>query len=189
MWWTESWPPCQIYTILRPLSRIYLFKFLFLSCRSRAWSFFTILDFSWRQHCFRADWRCKRIINIWPCRQNNQEVEMYLNSRWYFSYVIPYVLLSSSFKRYLCTYNAHKDTSLILLLINFVAAPTKTQEGKRYRRDPTSDANGVLTKLKTYLILFTAVLVMTSAPCSKRSGILFANLKIFRPCTKQRWAT
>jgi hypothetical protein len=38
-----------------------------------------------------------------------------------------------------------------LLLINFVAAPTKTQEGKRYRRDPTSGSNDVLTKLKNLL--------------------------------------
>lgn len=35
----------------------YLLKFLFLSCCSRACIFFTILDFSWMQHCWIADWR------------------------------------------------------------------------------------------------------------------------------------
>lgn len=52
---------------------------------------------------------------------------IYLNSRCYFGYVIPNVLFSSSFKRYLCTYNANKDTNLVLLLIYFVAAPTRRQ--------------------------------------------------------------
>jgi hypothetical protein len=34
------------------------------------------------------------------------------------------------------------------MLINFVAAPTKKQDGKRYRRGRTSDSNDTLTKIK-----------------------------------------
>lgn len=39
----------------------------------------------------------------------------------------------------------------------------------------------LLCTVHTYLILLSAVLVTTSAPCSKSNGILFANLNILRP--------
>ena len=47
--------------------------------------------------------------------------------------------------------------------------------------------NGNIKCFRSYLILLSAVLVTTSAPCSKRRGIRLANRKIFRPCNKNKF--
>lgn len=46
--------------------------------------------------------------------------------------------------------------------------------------NPVTRSKGIACST-SYLILFSAVLVTTSPPCSKRSGIRFANRKIFKP--------
>lgn len=143
---------------------------------------------------------------------NYEMKTIYLDSRSYFSYIISNILLSGSFKGYLCAYNAHKNTNFILSLVDLVTTPTEriyitllyrlfklassilitkvliyqTIHSPNPKRSHKRNIRNCYT---TYLILLRAVLVTTSAPCSKRSGIRFANRKIFKPYNRNQKAS
>jgi hypothetical protein len=132
-----------------------------------------------------------------------------LDSRSNLGYVVSNVFFSSSFKWDFCAHNAYKDTNLVLYLVNLVITPAEkvfskvslvtamlwiviAKELNKTIIDTYSVTSSQNYKVKgkpyasvhTYLILLSAVLVTTSAPCSKSSGILLAKRNIFKPWKK-----
>jgi hypothetical protein len=55
-----------------------------------------------------------------------------------------------------------------------------TQQQQQQQKEASKEIIQLLST--SYLILLRAVLVTTSAPCSKRSGMRFANRNMFKPC-------
>lgn len=79
------------------------------------------------QHCWMADWRIYVvrlvIISIAEVTQKQKQPHLYSSS--YLVDIISNILLASPFKRDFCAYNAHKDTNLILSLVDLVITPTE----------------------------------------------------------------
>lgn len=110
----------------------------------------------------------------------------YLDCSSYLTDVISYVLFPCSFERNFCTHYAHKYSYFVLCLVNLIATPTA-----KFVRYPLSTKVGEIytiwmryskAKEEAHLILFKAVLVTTSPPCSKRRGIRFAKRNMLIPC-------